>query len=350
VLDMRDRNHTIVLSERPVGKLQVGHFRHVDAPMPDGPGPGEVLCRNILLSISPGSRSWMQQAPSYRARVAAGDPMSAYTLAEVVTANGASHVPGDIVICQGAWQEWSVLPEAAVQTVRVRGLLTHHLSVFGANGLTAYFGMLDVGRPAPGQTVVVSAAAGSVGSLAGQLACLEGARVVGITSSAEKNRMVREKLGFAATAGHRSDDFPEELTRACPDGIDVYFDNVGGRVLEAVLERMNDHGTVVCCGAVSQYDGPAPGGGTRGVPMTVITKRLRLQGIQVFDYAGQFEPALDHLEALVLSGGVIALEDVRDGIESAPAALVDLLAGRNVGKVMVRVGRDPDPCRRRAGA
>jgi NADPH-dependent curcumin reductase CurA len=337
---VHDRNGTVLLSQRPSGKLDTGHFTHVDAPMPGSPGPGEVLCRTILLSISPGSRSWMQRAPGYRALGGVGDPMSAYTLAEVVAENGTCLEPGDVVSCQGSWQEWSVLPETAVQPVRARGPLTHHLSVFGANGLTAYFGMRDVGRPAPGQTVLVSAAAGSVGSLAGQLARLEGARVVGVTGSAEKNRMLRDTLHFDATADHRSEDFAAQLAAACPDGIDLYFDNVGGTVLEAALGLMNDHGTVVCCGAVSQYDGPAQDVGTKGVPMTVITKRLRLEGLLVFDYAEQFEPALDNLESLVGSGQLTVLEDVRDGIDRAPGALVDLLAGRNTGKVMVRVGPD----------
>lgn len=175
---MTDSHRAILLTDRPRGKLNVGHFREITLPPPGEPGPGEVLCRTILLSISPGSRAWMQQS-TYRDELRAGEPMSGYTLAEVVAENGTGITPGTIVSCEGAWQTYSLLPAASVQRVDVRGPLTHHMSVFGATGLTAYFGMHGLGTPRRGETVVVSAAAGATGSVAGQIARRAGARVVG---------------------------------------------------------------------------------------------------------------------------------------------------------------------------
>lgn len=339
---MTAANRSIVLAERPSGKLESGHFAEVDLPMPGPPGPGEVLCRTILLSISPGSRAWMQQS-TYRDQVEAGTPMSGYTIAEVVSQNGTDLVPGTIVSCDGAWQSYTLLPVASVQRVDLRGPLTHHLSVFGATGLTAHVGMTRIGRPVAGETVLVSAAAGATGSLAGQIAGRAGARVVGVTGSDEKNRVLEERLGFDATVNHRSPDFARELVQACPDGIDVYFDNVGGRVLEEALVGMNVHGRIVCCGAVAQYDGPAGAPGPANVPTVLTTKRLTMQGFVVFDHVSSFPTALDDLQAWVEAGELTVLEDVRDGLESAPEALVDLLGGGNLGKLMIRVGPDPDP-------
>ncbi|MCJ0949868.1 NADP-dependent oxidoreductase (plasmid) [Rhodococcus erythropolis] len=336
---MTDSHRAILLTDRPRGKLNVGHFREITLPPPGEPGPGEVLCRTILLSISPGSRAWMQQS-TYRDELRAGEPMSGYTLAEVVAENGTGITPGTIVSCEGAWQTYSLLSAASVQRVDVRGPLTHHMSVFGATGLTAYFGMHGLGTPRRGETVVVSAAAGATGSVAGQIARRAGARVVGITGSDAKNRLLEAELGFDATVNHRSASFEKDLAEECGGGIDVYFDSVGGRILEAALHNMNLHGRVVCCGAVSQYDGPAGSPGPANVPTVLVTKRLAMQGFIVFDFAESFPAALSDLEAWVSAGDVKVLEDVREGLQSAPSALVDLLSGGNVGKLMVRVGPD----------
>ncbi len=336
---MTGPHRAILLAHRPQGKLDVGHFREVALPPPGNPGPGEVLCRTILLSISPGSRAWMQQS-TYRDQLQAGEPMTGYTLAEVIAENGTGIAPGTIVSCEGAWQTYCLLPAAAVQRVDVRGPLTHHMSVFGATGLTAYFGMHRLGEPRRGETVVVSAAAGATGSVAGQIARRAGARVVGITGSDAKNRLLEAELGFDAAVNYRSASFERDIAEACGDGIDVYFDNVGGRILEVALHNMNPHGRVVCCGAVSQYDGPAGSPGPANVPTVLVTKRLAMQGFVVFDFAESFPTALADLEAWVSTGDVKVLEDVREGLQSAPSALVDLLGGGNVGKLMVRVGPD----------
>jgi NADPH-dependent curcumin reductase CurA len=226
----------------------------------------------------------------------------------------------------------------------VLGPLTHHLSVLGITGLTAYFGLLRVGQPRPGGTVLVSAAAGATGNVVGQLARLKGCRAVGITGSDAKNDFLVDQLGFDAAVNHRSASFGDDLRRACPDGVDVYFDNVGGATLERALRSMNLHGRVVCCGAVSQYDtgNPAAGGGIFGVPGLVVTKRLRMEGFIVMDFLADWLEAIQELAGWIASGDVMVVEDVVEGLERAPEALIGLLAGDNVGKRMVRVGPDPE--------
>src|SRR5690349_13324733 len=245
-------NHQIILAERPTGRLEPRHFRTADGPVGE-PGPGEVLCRTILLSIDPANRAWMQGA-TYRAAVEPGQVMAGFTLSEVVRENATGIAPGTVVACEAGWQEYALLRASAVRPVTVRGPLTHHLSVLGITGLTAHVGLLGIGRPKGGETVVVSAAAGATGNVVGQIARIHGCRVVDITGSDEKNRMLERDLRFDATANHRSATLRDDVAARCPRGVDVYFDNVGGRVLEAVLPLMNLHGRIVCCGAVSQYD------------------------------------------------------------------------------------------------
>ena len=225
--------------------------------------------------------------------------------------------------------------------------MLHHRAVpqptgiFGINGLTAYFGLLDIGKPVAGETVVVSAAAGATGNVVGQVARLSGARVVGITGSADKNAMLRDKLGFDATANHRSETFRSDLRAACPAGIDVYFDNVGGPVLENVLSMTNLHGRIACCGVLSRYDTTTPAGGPLGVPGHLVTKRIRMEGFLVHDFEPQWPAALEKLYQWVDDGDMVVLEEIVEGLENAPGALIGQLAGANVGKLTVRVGPDP---------
>jgi NADPH-dependent curcumin reductase CurA len=226
----------------------------------------------------------------------------------------------------------------------VQGPLTHHMSVLGITGLTAYFGLLRVGRPQPDETVLVSAAAGATGNVVGQLARLKGCRAVGITGSDAKTGFLVDELHFDAAVSYRSPSYSEDLRRACPDGVDVYFDNVGGPTIERALRLMNLRGRIVCCGAVSQYDtgNPAAGGGILGVPGLVVTKRLRMEGFIVMDFAEHWPGAVHELVGWIASGNVIAVEDIIEGLERSPEALIGLLAGDNIGKRMVRVGPDPD--------
>ncbi len=329
------KNKQILLAQMPTGRLTEECFTVATADVIP-PGPGEVLCRTVYLSIDPASRAWMQAA-TYRSQLDAGQVMSGYTVAEVI----AGDLPaGTIVGGDGGWQEYLTRPVSEIQVLDVRAPLSHYAGVLGTNGLTAYFGLLDIGKPVAGETVVVSAAAGATGNIVGQIAKRVGARVVGITGSDTKNAMLQERLGFDATVNHRSETFRADLRAACPDGIDVYFDNVGGPVLEAVLSRANLHSRIACCGVVSQYDTSTPAGGPRGVPGHLVTKRIRMEGFLVYDYADQKAAALDKLHEWVASGELVVLEEIVDGLESAPSALIGQLAGSNVGKLMVRVGAD----------
>ena len=332
-------NRQILLVERPQGRLEERHFQPNDGTIGE-PGPGEVLCRTILLSIDPANRAWMR-GRTYRAQLNEGEVMAGFTLAEVIAENGSGIPLGAIVASDNGWQQYAIHPANRVRVVQVRGPLTHHLSVLGVTGLTAYLGLLEVGGPQKGETVAVSAAAGATGNVVGQIARIKGCRVVGIAGSDEKNAMLQRDLGFDATVNYKSETLREDLRAACPNGIDVYFDNVGGSLLDSVLTRMNMHGRVVCCGSVSQYDVEGAPAGSRLVPGLVIVNRLRLEGFIVDDFRDKFAEAEAQLAAWIASGDLKVLEEVLEGLDAAPGALIGLLAGANTGKRMVRIGPDP---------
>jgi hypothetical protein len=328
-------NRQIVLAQLPQGRLGPEHFAvaHADRP---APGEGEVLLRVLYVSLDAANRAWMQGA-TYRSALEAGQVMAGGALAEVVESRAEHLKPGDLVFADTGWQEWAAVPARGLTALPRMEPLTHLLSVFGVAGLTAYFGLLECGRPKTGETVVVSAAAGSVGSIVGQIAKIKGCKVVGIAGGSAKCALLQSELGFDAAVDYKAGDTRRALRAACPDGVDVYFDNVGGDILEASLFNMNTHGRIACCGAVSQYDGAAPPHGPRGVPGLIVTKRLTLTGFVVMDFYGQREAALAELQAWVKSGQLKVREDVMDGLESLPRALIGLLAGDNIGKRMVRV-------------
>ena len=328
----------IIVAELPTGALSPDHFKMTETPMPT-PGEGEAVIRTILMSIDAANRAWMQGA-TYRDAVNAGDVMPTYAIGEVMASKDDSLHPGDIVATEAIWAE-----HAAIRARHARKLppirpLSNLLSVYGIAGKTAYHGLVGVGRPTAGETVVVSAAAGSVGMYVGQIAKALGCRAVGIAGGAEKCAWVTDELGFDACIDYRSADWHKALRAACPDGVDVYFDTVGGLILETVLFQMNERGRVVCCGAVSQYDGAAPSG-PRNLPGLVVVKRLRMEGFIVMDFADQDAKANADLKDWVDTGKLRVVEDIVDGLENAPAALIGLLAGENRGKRMVRVGPDP---------
>jgi len=262
--------------------------------------------------------------------------MAGGALAEVVESNSPNLSPGDRVFADTGWQDYAALSARHLTKLPRIEPLTHLLSVYGVAGLTAYFGLLECGRPKAGETVVVSAAAGSVGSLVGQIAGIKGCRTVGIAGGPAKCALLTGELGFDEAVDYKGGDTRRALRAACPDGIDVYFDNVGGEVLEACLFNMATHGRIACCGAVSQYDGAAPPHGPRGVPGLIVTKRLTLTGFVVMDFYAGRDGALAQLKAWVESGQLKVREDVIDGLENLPAALIGLLAGENVGKRMVK--------------
>jgi hypothetical protein len=277
------------------------------------------------------------QGATYRSALEAGNVMAGGSLAEVIESRADHLKPGDLVFADTGWQEWAAVPARGLIALPRVEPLTHLLSVFGVAGLTAYFGLLECGRPKAGETVVVSAAAGSVGSIVGQIAKIKGCRVVGIAGGAAKCALLETELGFDAAVDYKAGDTRRALRAACPSGIDVYFDNVGGDVLEACLFNLNVHGRVACCGAVSQYDGAAPPHGPRGVPGLIVTKRLTLTGFIVSDFYAKREAALADLQGWVKSGELKVREDIMDGLESLPQALIGLLAGDNIGKRIVKV-------------
>jgi len=332
---MTTANRQIVLASLPQGRLEPAHFAVRTGEKPT-PAEGEVLVKTLYVSLDAANRAWMQGA-TYRSALKAGDVMAGGALAEVVESRAAGLKPGDLVFADTGWQEWAAVPARGLAPLPRLEPRTHLLSVFGVAGLTAYFGLLECGRPKAGETVVVSAAAGSVGSLVGQIAKIKGCRVVGIAGGADKCALLERELGFDAAVDYKAGDTRRALRAACPDGIDVYFDNVGGDILEACLFNMNNHGRIACCGAVSQYDGAAPAHGPRGVPGLIVTKRLTLTGFVVMDFYAKRDAALAELKHWVDEGKLTVREDVLDGLEALPGALIGLLAGENIGKRMVKV-------------
>ena len=333
---MAEANRQIVLDRLPAGdKLAREHFKLVETPAP-APGDGEVLLRTRYISLDAANRAWMQGA-TYRSALKAGDVMAGGALAEVVESRAPGLEPGDLVFADTGWREYAALKGGRLAKLPRMEPLTHLLSVYGVAGLTAYFGLLKCGRPKAGETVVVSAAGGSVGSLVGQIARIKGCRTVGVAGGAAKCALLTGELGFDAAVDYKAGDVRRALRAACPEGVDVYFDNTGGEILEAALFNMNLHGRIACCGAVSQYDGAAPPHGPRGVPGLIVTKRLTLTGFVVMDFDTERDAALAQLKGWVDSGALKVREDVIAGLENLPAALIGLLAGENIGKRMVKI-------------
>jgi NADPH-dependent curcumin reductase CurA len=328
-------NRQILLAELPQGRLAPEHFRLTEGERPV-PNEGEVLLKVLYVSLDAANRAWMQGA-TYRSALQGGDVMAGGALAEVVESRAGHLKPGDLVFADTGWQEFAVLKAAGLSSIPRMEPLTHLLSVYGVAGLTAYFGLLECGQPRAGETVVVSAAAGSVGSIVGQIARIKGCRTVAIAGGQAKCDLLMRDFGFDAAIDYKSQTVRKALREAAPTGVDVYFDNVGGDILEACLFNMNTHGRIACCGAVSQYDGAAPSHGPRGVPGLIVTKRLTLRGFLVSDFDDKRAEALEDLQGWVASGQLKVAEDVLTGLESLPSALIGLLAGENIGKRMVKV-------------
>jgi NADPH-dependent curcumin reductase CurA len=331
-------NRQILLEQLPQGKLAPEHFRLTEAPAPS-PSEGEVLVRTRYVALDAANRAWML-GQTYRAGLNAGDVMAGAALAEVIQSRASGFAVGDLVYADTGWQDYAVLPASQLRAAGVATPLTHQLSIYGVAGLTAYFGLLECAWPKSGETVVVSAAAGAVGSIAGQIAKIKGCRVVGIAGGAEKCGLLTSKLGFDAAVDYKAyagDAMARyhALQAACGGGIDVYFDNVGGAILDLCLFSMKDHGRIAACGSVSMYDGGAPHP-MRGLG-AIVSKRLNMRGFIVSDFRAQWPAALAELRGWVEGGKVTVLEDVIDGLENLPAALIGLLAGDNIGKRMVRV-------------
>ena len=334
-------NPRIVLASRPRGIPVPGDFRLERAPAPD-PGEGGVLLQTLYLSLDPYMRGMMnERAPTYTRSIAIGEVMPGGTVCRVVTSRSPRFKAGDLVLGSAGWQEFSVSDGKDLLPLGTLEHPSRALGVLGMPSFTAYVGLLDIGRPTPGETVVVAAATGAVGAVVGQIAKLKGARAVGIAGGAEKCRYAAEQLGFDECLDHREPDLGKRLAAACPQGIDVYFENVGGAVFEAVLLRLNVGARIPLCGFVASYNDENLPPGPNRVPLvqrTLLEKRVLLQGFIILDhYATRFEAFRRDMGEWVAKGQVKLREDVVDGLENAPASFIGLLAGKNFGKLVVRL-------------
>jgi len=337
-------NRQVLLASQPVGEPTSDNFRLVQTPVPE-PGPGEFLARTIFLSIDPYMRGRMSDAKSYAEPVALDGLMTGGTVSEVVASNHREFAAGDIVFGYLGWQSHAVSDGTGVIKVDPAvAPISTALGVMGMPGLTAYVGLLDIGQPKEGETVVVAAASGPVGSVVGQIAKLKGCRVVGIAGAADKCAFVQDELGFDAGLSHRSDSLPDDLAAACPDGIDVYYENAGGKVFDAVLPLMNVGGRIPVCGLVANYNlTELPIGPDRIPPLmrSILVNRLKIQGFIIFDHAHRRAAFEAEMGRWLKDGTVKYREDRVQGLEKAPEALISVLAGRNFGKMVVQVGDDP---------
>lgn len=332
---MSESNRQVLLASRPPGKPAEDNFRVVDAPLPE-PGDGQVLVRNQWLSIDPYMRGRMMDIRSYAPPIELGTVMVGDTAGVVVESRHRDFATGDAVVAPLGWQRFGVADGAALRRVDTTCIpLSAALGVAGMPGMTAWVGLLDLCAPQAGETVVVTAAAGGVGSVAGQLARLHGCRVVGIAGGAEKCRHVVEDLGFHTCVDYKAADFRAAVKAELAGGVDCIFDNVGGAVLDALLPRLRPFARVTLCGAISEVDNASPHGIRRLLPL--IVNRVKLQGFIVGDHAERWAPAIAALTDHVASGRLRYRETVAEGLDAAPCALLDLLAGRSVGKQLVRV-------------
>lgn len=330
-------NQQVVLARRPTSLPVESDFAVAEVPVPE-PSAGQVLVRVRYVAVDPGMRGWLVETPNYSDPVPVGAPMRSFGVGEVVESRNPTLAPGDLVVGMTGWQEWALLDPADVHR-RVppgSGDVSAYLGVLGITGLTAYVGMVDIGAPAPGSTVLVSTAAGAVGSVAGQLAAIRGARVVGITGSEDKRRLCLEHFKFDAAIDYRAEpDLAAAIGRECGDGVDVYFDSVGGSTLDAALQHVNVGARIAVCGTISLPPGTVPEGPRP--ERTILVKRLRVQGFLATDHLDRLEEITTKLAGWLDSGRLVHLEDVSPTLADAPAALVRQLAGRNHGRSLVRV-------------
>ena len=337
-------NRRIVLAERPQGVATLTSFRLESVAVPE-PSPGEALLKTLWLSLDPYMRGRMSDAPSYAPPVGLGEVMTAQTVARVESSSGGRFRRGDLVLAPGGWQEYSACLETSLTPLPKIEHPSWALGVLGMTGYTAYMGLLEIGKPKPGETVVVAAATGAVGSIVGQIAKLKGCRAIGIAGGAEKCHLAVNELGFDACIDHRSPTFKESLAAACPRGIDVYFENVGGKVFRAVVPLLNAHARIPLCGLIAHYSG---GGAPEGHPVepdwvpslmrTLLVKRITLRGFIIFDdFADGFREFSTAMQGWLHEGRIKYREHVIEGLENAPRGLIGLLRGENFGKTLVRL-------------
>jgi NADPH-dependent curcumin reductase CurA len=337
-------NRRITLAARPHGLPTLQDFRLDTQPVPT-PGDGQVLLRTLHLSLDPYMRNLMDAVgPGYAPPVPLGAPIVGGTVSRVLASRHPKFAVGELVLANAGWQDHALSDGSDVLPLGDMKHPSLALGGLGMPGFTAYVGLLDIGQPRPGETVVVAAATGAVGSVVGQLAKLKGARVVGVAGGADKCRAAVDELGFDACIDRRDPAFTERLAAACPDGIDVYFESVGGAVFEAVLPLLNVGARVPVCGYIAHYNDAEPPAGPDPLPRllaTVLQKRVRLQGFIILDHYGErFDTFRREMDAWMKAGRMRLREDVVDGLEQAPAAFIGLLQGRNFGKLVVRVAQE----------
>jgi len=333
----------ILLAARPTGEPKESDFRIEDMAVP-AVGPGQMLLRTLWLSLDPYMRGRMSDAPSYAKPVEIGGVMEGRTVSEVVSSSRDGFAPGDIVLSPHGWQTHAVSDGKGLRKIDPKlAPISTALGVLGMPGMTAYTGLSEIGRPQVGETLVVSAASGAVGSVVGQIAKIKGARAVGIAGGPDKCRYVVDELGFDACVDHRAPDVSARLKAVCPSGIDVYFENVGGAVFEAVFPLLNNFARIPVCGQIATYNATEmPVGSLRSSALTraILTKRLTFRGFIVSDFAARHGDFLRDMSGWVRDGKVKYKEFVTEGLESAPGAFMGLLKGANFGKQLVRVGPD----------
>ena len=338
-------NLRIVLDSGAIGKPVAENFRLEVVPV-STPQNGQLLLRTLYLSLDPYMRGRLSDAPSYAAPVEVGQVIVGGTVSRVELSNHPAYHEGDLVLGQSGWQSHAVSDGTGLTRLdpeMPRPSLA--LGVLGMPGFTAYMGLLDIGKPKPGETVAVAAASGAVGSVVGQIARLRGCRAIGIAGGKEKCDYVTKVLGFDACIDHRSEDFPAQLAAACPSGIDVYFESVGGMVFDAVLPLLNLKARIPVCGLISHYNDTALPKGPNRLPLltrTILTKRLTVSGFIIFDdYGNRYREFFDQMSTWVQEGKIKFREDVVEGLENAPKAFIGLLEGKNFGKLIVRVADTP---------
>jgi NADPH-dependent curcumin reductase CurA len=336
-------NRRWLLAEFPQGELRADHFRWNESEV-IAPTEGQVLVRNTYLSLDPTNRIWASGAQSYLPAMKLGEVMRGLTLGEVLVSRDPRVEVGACVTGLLGWQDYAVVRASAVQVLRCdpRRAVTDYLGVMGSTGLTAYFGLLDVGVPRSGETVLVSAAAGAVGSLVGQIARIQGCRAVGLVGTESKARWITEELGFSAAINYREGKVREAIARECPSGVDIYFDNVGGDMLDAAMGQLNLRGRIVLCGLISNYNSSSPLQELRNLG-NFLVQRGRMQAFIVLDYLARANEAHTQIAEWLEQGRLKYRVDVVQGLEHAPAALAKLFDGSNIGKLLVQVqGKAPD--------
>jgi NADPH-dependent curcumin reductase len=337
-------NRQVLLASRPVGMPTRENWRIVDAPLPE-PVPGGVLIKTLMVSLDPAMRGWMNEGKSYIEPVGIGEVMRAGGVGRVVASNNPELSVGEYVSGSLGVQQYCAIDAAGIQRTGLVKIdprlapLPKWLNALGMPGMTAYFGLLDVGQPKAGETVVVSGAAGAVGQTVGQVAKIKGCRVVGIAGGAAKCDFVVKELGFDACIDYKSGSVRDGLKQHCPKGVDVYFDNVGGDILDTVLTRINRKARIVICGAISQYNNTGPVKGPSNY-LSLLVNRARMEGIVVFDYAPRYGEAVRDIAQWMGEGRFTSREDVVEGIDTFPETLLKLFDGENFGKLVLKVGED----------